>query len=116
MSDSVPKMCVRFTEHNEHEGETWNFYIDVEENEEAIDRLRSVFGKLQVDEEFELYDDIPLKEVKILVKHSRSGYMKFENHLDGKLLLPDDFEEFNENDFTRYFYKGGIRQCMEKLK
>lgn len=107
-------MCVCFSEHNEHEAETWNFYIDKEGNEEAIKRMQAKLAKHKLLDRYEFGDDIPLREVKILVKHSRSGYTRFERHLPGRLNLGDDFDEWDEEQLDDCLYKCGIEGFIEK--
>ena len=94
---------IRFTEHNDWEGESWNFYIPLEGNEEAIDRLRDSVKK---EGAFEVGSRAyPETVVDLLCEESRSGYLVFENKLSGKLTFTG--EESLERLFDR-LYKGGI--------
>ncbi len=118
---------VKFTEHNDNEGESWNFWLQIDGNEEQLDRLDRIV-ELQnaagFDNEYELeMTPVPGEEVDILVKHSNSGYMSYENKVTGTLVLPefDDslFEYENEIsdavfDWTgNNFYKGGVEGLFE---
>ena len=106
---------VRFTEENDHEGETWNFYIPVEGNEEAIEKLREL---LEPAEFYDLSEEtFPEFEIDILVKHTAedNGYNPAHNLLGGKLDLSGCEANLDEesDDFDDPFYKGGICGFMK---
>jgi hypothetical protein len=107
---------VKLTENNEHEGETWHFYIPVEGNEEAIGQLFEAIAVLDqdVDEQYSLdLTPIPEGEVDILVKHADTGYMANHNKLTGVLTLPDDFDEKMTEEDGDLLYKGQIKEYMK---
>jgi hypothetical protein len=107
---------VKLTENNEHEGETWHFYIPYEGNEEAIGQLFEAIALLDqdVDEEHSLdMTPIPEVEVDILVKHADTGYMANHNKLTGVLTLPDDFDEKMADEYADPLYKGSIKEYMK---
>lgn len=113
------KTFVKLTENNEHEGETWHFYIPIEGNEEAIGRLLDAIARLDqdVDEEHSLdLTPIPEAEVDILVKHADTGYMANHNKLTGVLVLPEDFDEKMAEEDADPLYKGSIRGYMNETK
>ena len=89
-----------FTEHNDWEGETWNFYLEITQNGQAkeLEKLEKLIKK---DEE-EIYEVgktlISEQEVDILVKNAREGYMMSDTKLD-EWKCPDKLEDL---------YKGGI--------
>lgn len=120
---------IKLTERNEHEGETWRFYIPIMYNEKAIFLLKGFIDSTDEEEWYELDETpIPEAEVDILVKHSGGDYMKDQNKLEGVLKLPEFIEKM---DLTRtwgygeleelvgddgdqnFLYKGGLRGCME---
>jgi hypothetical protein len=103
MTDTEQKMYAQFTEDNDSEGESWNFYIPVAGNEEALTQLRELIsGK----EEYSLYRTLlPESDVNCLVKHSKECYMPEHNKLEGVLDLID----FN----TEKLYKGGLLEMMK---
>ena len=63
-----------FVERNDWEGETWRFYIPVEENEEAIDELVGLLEKYDIaDDEVNYWvqeDVLSSNEVEVLCKYS----------------------------------------------
>ncbi len=93
----------KFTEVNDNEGEEWNFYLLL--NQEEVDHLQTL-----TDDYFYTLDvePIPESEVDILVKHSSDdGYMP-EHQKVGRPrinILDIDPESLEENDVL---YKGGL--------
>lgn len=111
-------MYAKFVEENEWEGETWNFYIPIAGNEDALSALASALKNSY--DEFEQYRldldfPIPEFEVDVLVKHSDAGYLHYHNKLAGTLVLTDEtLTEIRGEDDP--LYKGGIRDLMCELK
>ena len=100
---------LRFTECNDWEGETWNFYVWMDSSTES--RLRSI---LEIDgaDAYSLSEKEFTKEKveKLMDRKSRSTYMD-DHNLCGILHLPDEIT-FPEKD---PFYKGGIEKlCTPK--
>lgn len=107
------KKFLKLTEHNDNEGEDWNFYIQVDGNEKAIDILNEVFEEDTCDF-FEVGEVVPENEVDILVKHSDGGYMDYENKVNGILDIPsgkgiDPYDYYYDN-----LYKGNISAFIKK--
>lgn len=107
----------RFIETNEHEGETWNFWLQVDGNMTALAMLGDHLDGLY--EDFQEWDECPFvleddhldgHEVDLLVRYGDEGYMNQHNKVDGSLTLPKDFSEANFETVTKYLYKGGIRK------
>lgn len=97
---------LRFTEENDWEGETWNFYIPIENNEAALSHLRTL---IEGQNQYELgTEPFSKKTVKTLDRNSRVEYMALENRLSGILLLPDRIDWENDDPF----YKGGISEFL----
>ena len=109
------KKCFKFTERNSWEGETWNFYIDMTD-EQRVNLLRLIEEKC--------YNSSPStycigerefthEEVAVLVSNNPGwGYMDFENYAGELVSLPDSIDWEN----TDPFYKGHIRDfCVRKL-
>lgn len=97
---------ITLIENNDNEGETWRFYLQLTGNEIAIDNLKDLItGDEWVAESFEFGEVIPESEVNVLVKHTNSGYMDYENKVVGRLEYeqPQDSEQL-----TDMLYKGGI--------
>ena len=106
----------KLTEDNEHEGETWHFYIPIEGNEESIGQLFEAIAVLDqdVDEQYALdLTPLPEGEVDILVKHADMGYMANHTKLAGVLTLPDDFDKRMADEDGDLLYKGQIREYMK---
>jgi len=94
------KSFIRFTENNDWEGESWNFYIPVEGNEIEIERLRDLINTQDDEMCFEMNEDTFLteEEVDILVDNATHGYFPSDNKLD-EIRCPEDLEGL---------YKGGL--------
>ncbi len=104
----------KFTEYNDWEGESWNFYIPIEGNTIPVEDLKTFIKNFSFEDMYKI-DDKPYteEEVKILCDNTESGYMDFHNRLSGKLILPElKVEDCNIVDDP--FYKGGIENLMEK--
>lgn len=107
----------KFSEHNDHECETWNFYIQDEGNEEFIKFLQEQLYTIDDDWTrncYSLYgDSLTEEEVDCLVKHGNFGnlYMQPHQKLKGKFIIPEDPED--KEHFIEYLYKGGIRNYMQ---
>lgn len=84
---------VKLTENNDHEGESWNFWLQLDGNEDQMKRLKSIVdleNAAGFDPAYEL-DMTPVDEteVDILVKHSDGGYMDYENKVTGTMTVPE---------------------------
>jgi hypothetical protein len=102
---------IKFTEENDSEGETWDFYIPVEGNMEAIKLLDRCIASEEAEDEYCIdLLEIPENEVDILCKHTRSGYYDYENKLEGILRLPD----ISDSELMGQLYKGGIKDFVIK--
>jgi hypothetical protein len=99
---------VQFIEVNDHEGETWNFWLQRDGNEDAIAELRAALAEMRADDPelpYTLADETtPESEVDVLVTHSDSGYMAYETKVVGSCSFPDNLGEDLED-----LYKGGIK-------
>lgn len=110
------KEFVKFTEHNDNEGESWNFWLQLDDNSVELEKLKSFLSEYDFDEEYELdMTPVPEKEVDIVVKHSDQGYMNYHNKVEGTFTMPDftvqdeDDAEDDAYDFAGdNFYKGDI--------
>ena len=106
-----------FKEMNDHEAETWRFYIPIEGNEDAIETLRCLIDpEAEGNRDACLYDYefggiCPENEVDILVKHSQGGYMAAHTKLEGKLHVESLLGEAPE-DVHSALYKGGLHAFM----
>ena len=95
MNPDEVKKFIRFSEHNEWEGETWHFYVPKdhpkfeEAKKKAIEEGYSVGEKLFTPE-----------EVETLVGNSDGGYMAYHN-------------EVEDIDLEKGFYKGQAFKLVE---
>jgi len=98
---------VKWTEINDWEGETWNFYIPFDGNESDVYLLRVMVIDLKSSYDLRL-NLIPEEEVDALVKHSDgNGYMPEHNKMKG-IIDRTKFENLDADHFESLFYKGGL--------
>lgn len=95
----------KFTEHNDNEGETWHFFIQLSAGER--DHLEMLLEDFDLEHYSISQESYPELEVDILVKHSDCGYMNTYNKRPAPYSvsifdLPEEAEELDE-----IFYKGG---------
>lgn len=106
---------VKFTECNEWEGETWNFYIPYDNNAKELTELAFLFQKFEKDfpEDFnpytlEINNLISEFDVDDLCKQkSNTTYLNEHNKLIGKLNLAD------MTNIDDDLYKGGIERFVK---
>lgn len=109
---------IKFTENNDNEGESWNFWLQLDGNDGEIEKLKDWVTKFNedLDAVYE-FDTTPVdeSEVDILVKHSGEGYMNYENKVTGVFTCPpEDVFEDEESEFMRnIFYKGDIARYFK---
>lgn len=107
---------VKFTETNDHEGEEWIFFLQVDGNGEELAKLEEMIESWEdesgCDADYQLGsdDEIPESEVDACVKHSTSGYMRAFNKVVGVFTNPV------EDDLDDLFYKGGIQDHFKEEK
>lgn len=100
------KKCYRFTEYNDWEGETWNCYIDMTEEEYSeLSSLISNNSSYKLSEQ-----EYDADTVNTLVNNATSGYYDSDEYLG----------EFTSSlptstiwDYEDPFYKGRIREYCE---
>lgn len=106
---------IKFTEFNDWEGETWNFYILKEGNYEALLELKHLLEATEMTDEFAVFDsDVPENTVDVMCnagnKGSRNSYIPEYNKLEGKLDVSDlipDYKKLHEK-----LYKGKIWELV----
>lgn len=119
---------IKLTEENEHEGETWRFWLQVDGNETELERLYIALAALKV-----LYDDgepgSPFvldstdhakdeSYVDVLIEQAdeeEGGYMASDHKVTGVLRVPNwpapiDFGSRMERDL----YKGGVAKLFHE--
>lgn len=83
------RLFVKFTEHNDWEGETWHWFLPLDGNEGRLEKLYNLIIDIDPDGDgYELDLEGPLteSEVDILVKHSDRGYCHTYNKVEGVML------------------------------
>jgi hypothetical protein len=106
-------------ENNDHEGETWTWWIRVEGNEGVLDLINdTILAARDVSEYFEEYDlpewpngdRITDEQLAVLLRWSDGGYYRAHNPVYGRLVLPNDFFDPEFGIFERHesLYTGGL--------
>lgn len=104
---------IKFTENNDHEGETWYFWLQWDGNEAQLKELQSWLGTFDdggewYDLDMELVDE---RDVDALVKHGGQGYMNYHNKVTGRFTCPpvtSEDEDAGDDWLSNNFYKGDI--------
>ncbi|WP_063042252.1 MULTISPECIES: hypothetical protein [Nocardia] len=106
----------RLIENNDHEGETWNWWLQVDGSEEELARLEELMAKFD-SEFFTLTDDIENREVvDLLVRYSALAYYADHNLVLGVLTLPDLSRYERADDVTDLLYKGRIADYYKEAE
>jgi hypothetical protein len=129
MSDNAQvgeRRFVRLKETNDHEGETWYWYLPVKGNQVLLKALGDIIREYSNEDEFELDLDNTLSEseVDILVKHGNDTtmYQSQFNKITGtmKPFRPSDLvHRFGDYDGQPGWleldglYKGGVASLFE---
>lgn len=102
---------VPLIEHNDHEGESWTQWLQVEGNEEELVRLVEFLFKwddaLGDTYQLDMNDRESEDVVDRMCNRAKIGYNYSDSKVIGKLNLPeyDSSEAFHDD-----FYKGGIER------
>jgi hypothetical protein len=93
---------IRFSEHNDHEGETWHFYIPIKGNEKDIAKVRELIADVDA---YRLDRELTEAQVDTLVEFdNESGYMARHNKAAGFNKLPKSVDWEDDDPF----YKGRL--------
>lgn len=112
-TDKTGHLFVKFTEENEHEGETWHHWLQVDGNEDELAKLAGKLALLVGDAESDFTKPYTLVSdymhesgVDLLVRHADDlGYMPIHQKVTGKFTCPDDLDQYGDE-----LYKGGIKK------
>lgn len=112
---------IKFTEENDNEGETWNYYIQYDGNEVALERLGQIIDLDCGDSPYsiDLSRRFTEKEVDLLVENCGGNYMDDEQKFVGVLTLPKEPENKDDDWAWQYldkFYKGQISNYIGKVE
>ena len=106
------KKYIKFTENNDWEGESWNFYLELDGNEKEIKKLQELLTDYEIND-FALRNEFDESDVDILVKHTDSSYLHYENKIEGKFNIEKLEEEIKKNK-DNALYKGKICVYFKK--
>lgn len=99
---------VKFLEINDHEGEEWVFWLQVDGNENELAKLEDALNAQdEYDEiyQLDLTEVLPEHDVDVLVEHAGGGYMDYHNKVVGTLAVS---ESLDIDDL----YKGGVQDLF----
>lgn len=110
----MTKTFVPLVEHNDHEGETWTQWLQVEGNEDQLEYLYTALFRLdEAEDSYQLdLDDRESEEVvDRMVARARCGYTWSDSKVTGRLSLPNitTLEELND-----VLYKGNIEDYFKE--
>jgi hypothetical protein len=112
---------VKLVEKNEHEGETWTFWLQIDGNEANLRRLCDVLAEYEEasDEASEYTLDLDVRlsdhDVDGLVEHGGGGYMAYHTKVTGVLTVPEGLLERTEyGPSLDRLYKGGIKGLFKE--
>lgn len=93
-------------EHNDHEGETWTFWLQRDGNEDSLQALSEALSAGNA-YWYAMNLDVAISEhdVDVLCEYGGQGYMDYHNKVLGKLEIPDGVSD----DEFETLYKGGVR-------
>lgn len=94
---------VKFTENNDHEGETWTFWLQLDGNEERLAELAERLGQDDEEYQLDLSTQLSDSEAQVLAEHGGTGYMAYHHKVAGRMSPPDSIDDL---------YKGGIRDLF----
>lgn len=107
---SFNKTFTQMIEHNEHEGESWSFWLQVDGNQDALNELWDLIESEGEEDTYEFTDDTVYEwELQTLLSHGNfgHGYMNQHHKIEGKLVLPQGFQVDD-------IYKGEIKKLFTK--
>jgi hypothetical protein len=102
-----------FRETNDHEGESWTFWLQRDGNEDALLALGELIAADEAEATYDypykldLTQTLPEKAVDLLCRYAEDGYYAAHNRVTGTLTIPASF------DVDNHLYKGGIMELFE---
>lgn len=111
--DSNAVTFVPLHETNDHEGESWTWWLQLTGNEDAMARLAELIKEAMADEfepayVMDLASVEPTFVVDKLVEYADSGYYAAHNKVVGTLTVPDDLGEDVD-----VLYKGRVKDFFK---
>lgn len=106
-------MFVRLREDNEHEGEIFHYWLQLDGNEKAIAELAEALSDEYFEDCFQLRMENPRPEVEVdvLVDEAEGSYMASDQKFTGRLEWPSD--QMSQEDWMDVLYKGSIKKCFK---
>lgn len=104
------KKFTQMIEHNEHEGESWSFWLQLDGNEVVIDELMTLIENEGLEDEYEFTGKTIYEfDVDTMVNHGNFGYGYMNQHhkIAGTITLDNGFQV---NDI----YKGQIEDFFKE--
>lgn len=99
---------IKFVENNDHEGETWFFWLQIDGNREELSKLAEFLDEMDVSDYYTLeWNEWDEQFVDFAVEEGGWGYMNNHNKVTGKFIMPED--ELND----LWLYKGGIEDYFK---
>lgn len=109
---------IKFTETNDHEGETWYFWLQVDGNEVELGKLRDLLDRLDSEEYHLGWNEYGEEFIDFAVEEGGWGYMNTHNKVTGKFTCPNyetDHDGMELQEFCdSMFYKGDIEDFFEE--
>lgn len=103
---------IKFTEVNDHEGETWYSWLQVDGNEEELSKLRALLELLGSEEYTLGYKQWGEEYIDFAVEEGGWGYMNTHTKVAGRFVCPDIGDEQEPETIQEFcdeeFYKGGV--------
>lgn len=108
------KKWIVLREDNDHEGETWFFYVSEEENPGLFEFLEEKITNM---DEFEYYYifRVELDECSLRNMPQTYGYMNKHNIIEGIIDL-DELADIDDWEDCNPLYKGGLKDFVKKEK
>ena len=96
------KKYIQFIERNDHEGETWYFYIPVKGNSAKINAIKTI---IRDSDTYSIGRELTEDKVDILIEYDVDvGYMARHNKVSGIEDVPEEIDLEDEDPF----YKGAL--------
>lgn len=108
------RFFTRFTEDNDHEGETWTFWLQRDDNEDALRWLGRLIRDHELDGDeyasfvLDLNVTLAERDVDLLVTYGGAGYMRLHTKVVGRLTVTPDLD-------LDTLYKGGVVKLFASI-
>lgn len=109
------KRFIKFEENNDHEGETWFFWLQVDGNREELSKLAELLDEADTEWYTLYWDEWDEDFVDFGVEEGGWGYMNYHNKVIGQFTCPTELEDgYSLSEMcNEWFYKGSIRDHFQ---